>query len=428
MTENLLYYIWRYRHFEAVQLHTTDGQTLEIIQNGEINTDSGPDFSNARIRIGETLWAGNVEIHVKSSDWLKHKHQNDRAYDNTILHVVYEEDTPIEHTITKQILPCFVLKGLVKQEIIAKYEALIGQKIPIPCASYWETIPPIVRFSWLDRLLIERLERKTTAIKQVIAQAQGNWDEAFYRSLARNFGQKVNADPFEQLAASLPMRILAKHKNQLFQIEALLFGQAGMLEQQFSEPYPESLRKEYHFLRQKYDLQPLQASQWKYFRMRPAGFPTIRIAQFADLVFQSSHLFSKILEVKEHRNLHHLLHAEVSLYWKTHYRFETESKSTDKPMSKELIQLMIYNTIVPFWFLYGRERMIPDLEERALTTLEAMPPESNHILTDWEEIGMKAKNAAQAQSLIQLKTIYCDQKRCASCAIGVQILKGRNLW
>jgi Protein of unknown function (DUF2851) len=423
MHEKFLAYIWRSKRFNLDNLTTTQGEPLEILHTGELNTHSGPDFGNARIKVGDTLWAGNVEIHVKASDWHRHKHTIDRAYDNTILHVIHEADLPITNTLGAEI-PALVLAGKYSDNLYAKFIALESNQKPIPCAAQIGEVPPVVWHSWLDRLLVQRLEQKTEIIQQQITYAQNNWDEAFYHALGRNFGQKVNAQPFEALAKSLPMQILAKHKSQLFQIEALLFGQAGMLEQQYTDAHPESLRKEYQYLKHKYSLQPLDAVQWKYFRMRPAGFPTIRIAQFAALVYHSSHLFSKVMEAESVKTLEHLFKCEVSAYWRTHYRFDTETqKATAKPITKDQVHLIIYNTILPFWFLYGKARQLPDLQKKALDFYEALPAEANQIISDWEEVGKKAQTAGQSQALIELRTQFCDKKRCTHCAVGVQILK-----
>jgi hypothetical protein len=423
MHEKFLAFVWKHRRFSMEQLCTTDGQILEILYPGDLNTDAGPDFSQARIRIAETLWAGNIELHVKASDWLRHKHSTDAAYDSTVLHVVYEADTEILNSRNANI-PCLELKDRIDASVYARFLALETESSQIPCASSLHTVPVIIWRNWLDRLLIERLETKSERILQVVTQADYHWNEAFYQILARSFGQKVNAEAFEQLARITPAHLLAKHKDQLVQVEALLFGQAGFLENQFSDAWPESLRKEYHFLRHKYQLTPMQASQWKFFRLRPAGFPTIRIAQLAKLIHQSVHLFSKLMEAESLRELQHLLHAEVSEYWQTHYQPDGKAtRSTQKPMTKELIGLVIYNTVLPFWFVYGRERHLPHLEQKALDFFDALPSEKNHLLDEWKEIGKSARNAAEAQSLLQLRTQYCDRKRCTECAVGMQLLR-----
>jgi Protein of unknown function (DUF2851) len=423
MQEKFLSFVWRHRRFGLLDLVTTEGEPIQIISVGELNTNSGPDFSNARIEIGDTLWAGNVEIHVKSSDWIKHKHTIDKAYDSTILHVVYEEDVPITDTLGNRIA-CLELKLRINENLYARYMSLENAKEEILCAPFLKEIAPIIWHTWLDRLLIERLEAKTEAIAQLVTLTQGNWDQAFYIAMARSFGQKVNADPCAALAHSLPMQILAKHKPNLLQLEALLFGQAGMLEVQYKDAYPEALRKEYHFLKHKYQLQPLDAVQWKFFRLRPAAFPTIRIAQFASLVYHGSHLFSKSMEATSARGLEHLFKGEVSEYWKTHYRFDSKAtKETAKPITKDLVQLMIYNTILPFWFLYGAERGKPELQQQTIQFYEEMPAEKNHIIDTWQAAGVHIKQAGQAQACIQLTNQYCTQKRCTSCAIGAQVLK-----
>jgi len=422
MKESFLHFLWRWRRFDANGLTTTTGEAIEVVHPGEPNDHAGPDFFNAKIRVGNTLWAGNVEMHVRASEWPAHGHDTDAAYNNVVLHVVWEEDRPVVRPNGERI-PCLALHGRVQPRLLQIYEQLEHERAWIPCQSFFQAVAPVVRLNWLDRLLVERLEQKTTAIAERLAATENHWEAAFYGSLARNYGLKVNAEPFEALARSLPITILAKHKNNLIQIEALLFGQAGMLDAVFSEPYPQQLAQEYRHLRHKYGLVPLAESQWKFLRLRPANFPTVRIAQFAALIHQSAHLFSKILETTEVRSLLHLFDAEPGEYWQTHYQLDKPSAKREKSPGRDFVELLIINTITPFLFHYGKMKDDESYQKRALDLLENLPAESNAVIDGWANLGMNTKNAYQSQSLLHLKTRYCDAQRCLECAIGNAILK-----
>ncbi len=420
--ENFLHFLWRYRRFEQTNLTTTQGQAVLVQTIGAYNTDAGPDFFNAQIQLDNTLWIGNVEIHVLSSDWNKHQHQLDAAYQNVILHVVLEEDEPIYFENGERI-PCLELKNHIPQKLISQYQRIEQNTHWIPCQHQFHQVNPITKQNWLDRILVERLESKTQAIHLALAQTQNDWQTVFYRFLARNFGVKVNMQPFEQLACSLPLTTLAKHKNNLFQIEALLFGQAGLLEKEFEDKYPTQLQKEYQFLQKKYSLSPIPTETWKYMRMRPANFPTVRIAQFAQLIFQSSHLFSKILVAQSIKEIENMFELSLSNYWQTHYVFDKTSIKRKKSLGKNTIQLIIINTIIPFLFAYGQAKKEEKYKERALQFLEELPPEKNSILNQWKALGQSAHNAGDSQALLHLKKHYCSQKKCLNCAIGNAILR-----
>lgn len=422
MRESFLHFLWRWRRFDAQQLATTGGQPLEILHPGEWNTHAGPDFFNARIRLGDTVWAGNVEIHLRASEWMLHRHSSDPAYDNVVLHVVLEEDQPVVRASGERI-PCLELKGRIPPKILEHYQRLEHERAWIPCQQDFSRIPDIIRLNWLDRLLVERLEQKTAAIADMLAATGNHWEEAFYRLLARNFGLKVNAEPFEALARSLPLLTLAKHKNDRRQVEALLFGQAGMLEEPFREQYPSELAKEYRFLRHKYELVPISVAQWKFLRLRPANFPSVRLAQFAALVYQSAHLFSKILEAKSLRELENLFDVQPGEYWLTHFQFDKPSVKRPKTPGRDFVHLLIINTIAPFLFHYGKMKEQEEYQKRALSLLEELPPEANALIDGWAELGIRPRHAYQTQALIHLKTRYCDAKRCLECAIGNAILK-----
>ena len=422
MKEDFLHFLWRTRRFDPTNLATTDGEFLEILHPGEHNSHAGADFSNARLRIGETTWAGNVEMHLKSSDWLKHNHQHDRAYGSVILHVVLDDDQPILREDGSRI-PCLEMKKRVPQRLAANYQKLIHNENWIPCQHFFYAVPSMSKNLWLDRLLVERIEQKTGAVRDSLAQNRNDWEETFYQFIARNFGLKVNAEPFEVLARSLPQKILAKHKDNLHQVEAMLFGQAGLLDAGFEEDYPNGLKKDYLFLQKKYSLAPLNPVMWKFLRLHPGNFPTIRLAQFARLVCQSVHLFSKILEVENQAHIEQLFEAKLDGYWLTHYTFGNVSPKKNKSLGKDTVRLLTINTIVPFLFLYGEMRGEDVFKNKALRLLEALPPEQNAIIAAWANLGVEAKSAYQTQALLQLKNVYCDRKRCLECAIGAAILK-----
>lgn len=422
MKEDFLHYLWRLRNFDHTHLQTTRGEELIIQLPGMHNPNAGPDFSNARIRIGDMLWAGNVEIHIRASEWYIHQHQTDRAYDNVILHVVFEEDQPVFRQDGTRI-PCLELRQRIPPKIFKNYQKMQRNEAWIPCQHRWHEVADLIKNLWLDRVLVERLESKTIDIRRSLQLNKNNWEETFYQFLARGFGVKVNSLPFEQLAKSLPLQLLKKHKNSLFQLEALLFGQAGMLEKELQEAYPARLKKEYDFLKKKYKLQPIPTSIWKFMRMRPANFPTIRIAQFATLIFQSAYLLSKILAARNVKELENMFEVKISNYWQTHYVFGKKSSKRNKSLGKTRVHLLIINTIVPFLFLYGKMKGEEAFCEKALAFLEELDPEQNTIIEEWQKLGIIPDSAYQSQALLQLKNNYCTPKKCLRCSIGHAILK-----
>ncbi|KAA3631520.1 MAG: DUF2851 family protein [Bacteroidetes bacterium] len=424
MKEEFLHYLWRLRRFDLKNLQTTEGENIKIHSVGKLNENAGPDFLDARIKIGETFWAGSVEIHINASDWNVHGHQRDRAYDNVILHVVYEEDRPIFDANGERI-PCMELRRRITPRVLAMYEKLMRSEKWIPCEYHFTNVPEITRNLWLDRLLVERLEDRCVSMQNLLESNKNDWEETFYQCLARGFGLKVNTDAFEQLARSLPLVTLGRHRGQLFQIEALLFGQAGFLDFDFEGEYPNKLKKEYSFLKQKYGLNPMAPAAWKFLRMRPANFPTIRIAQFAMLIFQTTHLFSKMLSAANVQEIENALTVITSSYWETHYVFDKPtSKKWRKMLGKTTIHLIIINIIVPFLFLYGNQKDDDKFKNKAFQLLESIPAEQNKIMRGWKKLGVHPESAYQTQALIQLKTKHCELKKCVSCAIGNSVFGG----
>lgn len=421
MTEDFLYYQWKYKLIDPNQ-RLTSGETIVIIDPGQRNENSGPDFFNARIRIGDTLWAGNVEIHVLSSDWMNHGHQHDKAFDNVILHVVYRHDREIRNK-NRFPIPTLELEGKISTELFAVYQQLMINRSWIPCAHLLPYASLLAVHGWLDRLIVERQERKVAEIRQSLVFTGNDWNESFYQLLGKNFGFRVNAVAFHLLVKSLPLSIINRHKGDHFQIEALLFGQAGMLKQGYRSQYYLKLKREYEFLSAKYSLSPMDGHVWKFMRMRPSNFPTLRISQFAALLSGSSFLFSTILEVESFNELQKLFKVKASQFWDTHYTFKTRSPVRGKMLGTAAVQLILINTMIPFLYLYGKDKNKEELCQRALRFLEQIPGERNSISRKWEELNMPVRSAYHTQALLELKERYCQRKRCLECVIGNSILK-----
>ena len=420
MKEEFLHYVWKYKLYNKDSINGQNRDKIEILNQGTHNSDSGPDFFNAKIKINETVWAGNVEIHVNSSDWYAHNHHKDKAYDNVILQIVYNHDKEITRT-NGQSIPTVEIK--FDQELLNNYESLIKREAWIPCQNEIKNVDPFMLQNWLEKLSIERLEEKAERINRILEQTNNSWESAFYIQLARNFGFKLNSDPFELLAKSLPLTYLAKHKDNLFQIEALLFGQAGFLDDKSGDEYYESLKKEYLYLQKKFKLIPIEKHLWKFLRSRPGNFPTVRIAQFAQLIHRSSSLFSKLLEITTIKDCYDLLIVNPSDYWENHYILNKDSIKKSKTIGKSAVDIILINTIIPFLFIYGKVKGLQDLQERSINLLENIKPEKNAIITKWNDLGVKTENAFNTQALIHSKNKYCDPKKCLNCQIGNYIIR-----
>lgn len=421
MNEEFLHYVWQTKSFAGQTLFTEDGQEIIISACGLHNTDSGPDFKEARLKIGNTFWAGNVEIHIKSSDWNKHKHQFDVAYENVILHVVWQHDTEIRRQ-DNTIIPVLELKKYIPQSAITTYQNLQTPYVWIPCEKLLPNLDSIYIRMAEERALTERLERKGSQIETLLQKTTNDWQTSFYIILARNFGFNINTDAFERLAYSLPLSILAKHKDDLFSIEALLFGQAGLLTLT-NDDYSKALVKEYNFLRIKYGLNPIEASMWKFMRTRPSNYPTLRLAQFASIIHTSNHLFSKLLECEQPQAAKALLTTSVSEYWTQHTRFGKKSiRYTDGRLSPSTVDIIMINTVIPFLFIYGKHHANTELQNRSLYFLESIASENNKFTKGWKQIGIHSENAFQSQALLELKKEWCSKKMCLSCPVGNKII------
>ena len=420
MNEALLQFIWQYSLYHPAGLISTDGEVITVVHPGRLNRDSGPDFTEAKIKVGDTLLVGHVELHINSSDWLKHGHQDDAAYHNIILHVVYNDDIGK----VADNVPVLELARYIPGYVPAQYTALVNNAESIPCAKQLSSVRDITKESWLSRLLAERWEQKLGDWDELLQQSAGDWGQLLYWRMAANFGFKVNAVPFLMMARSLPLSILGRHRDNLMQIEALLFGQAGMLNADLEDDYARELKKEYQYLKQKYKLEPIAAHIWKFMRMRPANFPTIRIAQFAALIHKSLHLFSKIIEINSVKEISPLLEVKASEYWDNHFRLdEAQELPSEKHLGKECMRNIIINTIAPIQFLYASRQGVDRLQEKALQLLDTVPAEKNKILSLWSDTGWQAINASQSQAMLQLYNNYCSHTRCLECSIGLSILK-----
>ena len=417
MTERLLQYIWQFQYFNKSHLQTSDAQTVQVIQPGIYNTNQGPDFLNAKIKIDNTIWAGSIELHINTSDWEQHKHSLDKNYNNVILHVVWNNDHDLQLSF-----PTLELQNLVSKLLLKKYDELMLVTQFIPCEKQVQLVNEFTITSWKERLLIERLQYKTIYIETLLKLNNQHWEEIFWWILARNFGAKINSDAFEKMAQSIPVNILSKHKQQFHQVEALLMGQAGLLDKDFKDDYPVMLQKEYRFLQKKYKLIKIHAAVY-FLRMRPANFPTIRLAQLAVLICQSRHLFSAVKESAGFSEASKLFSVTANDYWHYHYVFDEAASYKKKTLGKQMTRNIMINTVIPLLYAYGHFNNKDLYKNKALQWMAQVAAETNSITKGFELLGIENKTASDSQALIQLKNEYCDQKRCLQCAIGNKILK-----
>lgn len=418
--EQLLHYVWKHKIFPLKELKTTTGQQVEVIDTGLANTDAGPDFFNAKLKLDGVLWIGNIEIHERSSDWFKHGHHADAGYNSVILHIASEIDMEISRSNGERIPQ---IQLICPEAVRTNYKELLETDSYPPCYRIIPSLPPFTAHSWMTALQMERFEQKATLLNERLKRCQGNWEDAFFITLARNFGFGLNGDAFETWAHRLPFRAVDKHRNDLFQIEAIFFGQAGILEDSDGDGYYLRLKKEYTYLQHKFGLIPMDASLWRFLRLRPANFPHIRIAQLACLYHRAYGLLSRIMETETLQGVRDILKGGTSEYWLTHYTFGGSSPSRPKTLSNTSLDLLIINTVVTFLYAYGLHKGNRVLCARAGSFLEELKAENNYITRMWEQCGMKTSNAADSQALIQLKKEYCDKKKCLYCRIGYEYLK-----
>lgn len=428
--EELLHYVWKHKLLPLTELQTTDGRVIEILDPGLHNRNAGPDFFNAKVKIGGTLWVGNVEIHMKSSDWYRHGHDRDAHYNNVVLHVVALADMEAK-TQDGNYLPQMVLQ--IPQPLKDNYEELLHNDEYPPC---YRIIPDLTRLtvhSWMAALQTERLEQKTEAIQRRVDQCDGSWEDAYFVTLARNYGFGINGEAFEQWALNVPLRAVGKHRDDLFQIEAIFMGQAGLLQLEsiperyqadaLNEGYFAKLRNEYLYLAHKFTLTPMSYEPWQFLRLRPQNFPHIRIAQLANLYYERKAGLSVLLECETLEQLRQLLQTHVTPYWETHFLFGAESPQSSKKTSISSVNLLIINTAIPMLFAVGRHRQNEKYCDRAFDFLEQLKAEDNHIIRMWKACGLEVNTAGDSQALIQLKKQYCDKRDCLRCRIGYEYLR-----
>jgi len=425
MNESFLQYIWQSQYFDKRDLETTEGEKIEIFRQGTLNTDSGPDFSNGKIKIDSIEWAGNIELHIKSSEWLQHHHDVDAAYDNVILHVVWKDDKPVTRKDGSRI-PTIEIGNRVDQSLINQYHKLMDTSFVVPCGKLLAGVNDLTRLSMLDKTLVERLEFKSRFVRTLLIRNNNDWEETCYQLLARNFGFKVNSEAFLQLAQNLPYRILLKHADHPIQVEALLYGVAGFLEGGIkNDIYFNTLQKEFKILNVKYQLEErkLDPVQWRFLRLRPANFPTVRIAQFSAIISSTKNIFSKIIDAKSYADLIIFFQIRQSDYWHNHYRFGIKSKSKVRDLGQSSSDILIINSVAPLLVAYGLEKDEEDYIARAQNILQQMPAESNKITRTWDALNWKVKNAFDSQGLIELYNNHCQSKNCLNCAIGASLMR-----
>lgn len=420
MTEDLLIFLWKNKLYSPDSLVLPDGTKFEVVNPGEHNRDAGPDFFNTRIKIDNTIWAGNAEVHVRASDWIKHDHNSNESFQNVILHIVAENDAEIKDA-KGEVLPAIALK--CSDAILAQYNYLLQNQQWIPCAKYINQIDSFAISIWVEKMGIAKLEEKTKSINLHLDQTKNDWEEVLYRIMMRSFGFQLNGQPFEQLAKSLPLKILEKHHQSLINTEALLFGQAGFLIELIPyDDYFQKLQKEYRYLAQKYNLKPIARHLWKFLRLRPGNFPTIRIAQMAALIHKNPRLFASIREISSISELKELLEVIPSNYWNNHYNFGKVSKEKEKAIGENSLELIVINAVIPVLFMYGKKTGLEQCQNKALDFFEEIDPEKNSIIEKWNKLGIKTHNAFHSQALIYLKNNYCNKRLCLECNIGNKIL------
>lgn len=424
MNESFLHYIWQFQYFDKKDLRCSTGEEIVVLNPGFKNTHAGPDFYNAKLKLDNIEWAGSVEIHIQSSGWREHKHQDDAAYENVVLHVVWEEN---EKIVRKDgtVLPTLELKTRVASSFLLQYKRIVHSRSTIPCANAIHAVPDIIRMSMLDKTLMARLETKANVVLQALQKNNGDWEETCYQMLCRNFGFKVNTDPFLQLAQSLPYKLLMKHSDRLEQMEALVFGQAGFLKETIQDTYYLLLKREYTLLRKKYTLgeRQMNKAQWRFLRLRPANFPTIRLAQLTSVLYHQKNLFSRIISTSSWKELSPVFSVKPSDYWLHHYQFFKKQQKEVPALGRTSIENILINSIVPMLVAYGKARDDQRYVDRALQLLQETASEENNILRSWAALGLTSESAFDSQALIELYNNFCARRRCLDCNIGFALLQ-----
>ena len=419
--EKLMQYVWKHRLWRSEDMVTNTGKKVRVVDPGLLNTDAGPDFFNAKIEIDGHMWVGNVEMHYRATDWKRHRHDSDKAYDSVILHVVAKDDAPVRRTNGK-LIPQLVLE--VSPQFNADYASLVGATIEVPCAEKIKQVPHLTIVEWVEGLAFERLHGKVERIHQLLDSFNGSWEDVCYVTLARNFGFGINNDAFERLARRTPLRLLGKHSDSVLQIEALLFGQAGMLDAQKPgmDSYYNQLCTEYAFLSNKFQLTPMEKESWKLFRIRPQNFPYRRIAMLAQFIEGGFRMMNRILEAEGEKEMRALFEVELSGYWTKHYTFGKPNERATATLSRSSIDIILINTVAPLLYAYGELTGNYEMTDKAIKLLEDLRAESNSIVAHFVAYGIDCPNALTSQALVQLKREYCDARKCIYCKIGHHLL------
>ncbi|GGB78358.1 DUF2851 family protein [Dyadobacter sediminis] len=425
MNEDILSFIWRFQYFHSAGLETDEKMRLSVIRTGNKNRNAGPDFSEACVLIDGIQWIGNIEIHVRSSDWYKHSHEKNAAYESVVLHVVWENDEPVIRQ-DGTLLPTLKLNGLVRPSVLERYMRLQQDADPIPCASLFPDVSAIIKTAMLDSVLAERLHKKSEEVYELLAENRQDWEETAYQWIARHFGFKLNDAAFSGLIKKITCKIIRKSNMDILHTEALLFGCAGLLPENSENQYVKELKTEFRFLSAKYNLSDkiMPPHEWKFAKLRPAGFPTVRLAQFAQLFTRKGSLFSQLISAKTYTELQSVFRLEQSAYWREHYIFDKKAASKVPFMGKDAINLLIMNAAVPLLAAYSRQRQKPELMERIVHLLTEMPAENNRITREWNKVGMCVTSAADSQALVEWYNHYCTNRKCLACSVGAALVRG----
>ncbi|MCI6985977.1 MAG: DUF2851 family protein, partial [Bacteroidales bacterium] len=419
--EKLMQYVWKHRLWRSEDMVTNTGKKVRVVDPGLLNTDAGPDFFNAKIEIDGHMWVGNVEMHYRATDWKRHHHDSDKAYDSVILHVVAKDDAPVRRT-NGELIPQLVLE--VSPQFNADYASLVGATIEVPCATKIKQVPHLTIVEWVEGLAFERLHGQVERIHQMLDSFNGSWEDVCYVTLARNFGFGINNDAFERLARRTPLRLLGKHSDSVLQIEALLFGQAGMLDAQKPgmDSYYNQLCTEYAFLSNKFQLTPMEKESWKLFRIRPQNFPYRRIAMLAQFIEGGFRMMNRILEAEGEKEMRALFEMELSGYWTKHYTFGKPNERATATLSRSSTDIILINTVAPLLYAYGELTGNYEMTDKAIKLLEDLRAESNSIVSHFVAYGIDCPDALTSQALVQLKREYCDARKCIYCKIGHHLL------
>lgn len=421
MQEEFLHHIWQFQRMDTCSLRTTQGDEIQVVKPGSYLKSSGPDFFNAQVIIANQKWAGNIEIHQKSSDWYLHNHQEDSNYDNVILHVVWENDVDVFRK-DNSVIPVLELSQFISKDLLFKYSKLKQPKSWINCENDIRNVSDFVLKNWQEKLYLERLEKKSAEIRKMLDSTRNNWEAVFFYFIAKNFGLNVNGDAFFQMAKSIPFEVIRKESFEAENLEALFYGSLEMLPSIPEDSYSKDLSTRYKYITQKYILRDSLSVRVEYFKLRPDNFPTIRLSQLAQLYSKQQNLFSKVTELSSAEDLYNLFSVSVNNYWESHYQFDKQSPSKKKKLSKSFADLLIINTVVPFKFLYDKS-IGKETFEDCLKIIQEIKPEKNIVIEKFNTIGIKSENAFETQSLLQLKRTYCDSRKCLKCSIGIELLK-----